>query len=91
MSDLISREVAIKVVENLCVDGKMWGNEGLTLIDAYEAITELSDLPTAYDVDKVVEQIEENILSTETIRRYDAGRRDAYYDAIELVKAGGKE
>jgi hypothetical protein len=65
--DLISRKAAIQVIENLCTDGNMYGNQNLTLIDAYEAIDGISDLHTAYDVDKVVEQIN-HIMKDENIR-----------------------
>lgn len=51
--------------------------------------------PTAYDVDKVVEQLEK--LSDESYKAYciafnsdDRAEYDAYTNAIEIVKAGGK-
>ena len=49
MDEYIKREDAIKCIEGQCVDGKMWGNdesEG-TLIDAYSAIDDLMEIPSA--------------------------------------------
>lgn len=44
--------------------------------------------PTAYDVEKVVEQLEECIADT-TDTETGAGARWAYKGAIKIVKAGG--
>ena len=44
----------------------------------------LEHQPTAYDVDKVVEEIESCFNATE-----DKGRRLAYHRAITIVKGGG--
>lgn len=49
MAEYIKREDAIKCIEGQCVDGKMWGNdesEG-TLIEAYSAIDDLMEIPSA--------------------------------------------
>ena len=54
MDEYIRREDAIKCIEGQCVDGKMWGNdesEG-TLIEAYSAIDDLMEIPSA-DVEPV--------------------------------------
>lgn len=55
MAEHIERETAIRCVANQCVDGKMWGNEETegTLVDAYELMDDLSDIPSA-DVAPVV-------------------------------------
>ncbi len=55
MDEHIEREAAIRCVANQCVDGKMWGNEETegTLVDAYELMDDLSDIPSA-DVAPVV-------------------------------------
>lgn len=44
----------------------------------------IKNQPTAYDVDKVVEEIESCFNATE-----DKGRRLAYHRAITIVKGGG--
>ena len=46
------------------------------------------DYPTAYDVDKVVKQIEEKILNTSDTQ-IGISARMAYGKAIEIVKFGG--
>lgn len=55
MAEYIERKTAIRCVENQCVDGKMWGNEETegTLVDAYQLMDDLSDIPAA-DVAPVV-------------------------------------
>lgn len=45
-------------------------------------------VPTAYDVDKVVEQLESKIEITWS-HDYLGGRKDAFNEAIEIVKGGG--
>ena len=52
--------------------------------DMQDVIYALRDYPTAYDQDKVVEQLEDNFNATE-----DKGVRLAYHHAIEIVKGGG--
>lgn len=58
MSDLISRKAVMELIESKCTDGVI-GTEEEALIGAYELITEITDMPTAFDVDKVVEQLKE--------------------------------
>ena len=48
------------------------------IIDAFD------EMPTAYDPDKVVEQMEEHFNATN-----DKGARLAYHHAIQIVKGGG--
>lgn len=89
-SDLISRSEVIGLIESKCVDGCL-GSEDTTLIDAYDLLNEISDLSTAYDVDRVVEQLEKE---KNPIYREDgslmAERRSLDINrAIEIVKAGG--
>ena len=48
------------------------------IIDAFD------EMPTAYDPDKVVEQLEEHFNATN-----DKGARLAYHHAIKIVKGGG--
>lgn len=55
----------------------------------YDGIIELLDKqPTAYDVDKVVEQLENRVLDT-TDSLTGIGAKWAYKGAINIVKAGG--
>lgn len=82
MSDLISRKALIK---------KFWEftNGGKQRYLIPEEIWEMVELePTAYDIDKVVEQLEEQIEENPycSLANYRAG----LFEAIEIVKSGGK-
>ena len=78
MSDLISRSKLLKEI-------KTWGG-------CVEALHEyIQNMPTAYDVDKVVEELEK--LADENYKAYciafnsdDRAEYDAYTNAIEIVK-----
>ena len=55
----------------------------------------IASQPTAYDPDKIVEQLEENwqiVRGNYAVERsrYFEGKMDAYDRAIEIVKSGGK-
>lgn len=85
MSDLISRKKVISILEQLeehSLSGKM---------DISNAIYLLEKQPTAYDVDKVVEQLES--LSNAEADYYYARSNDVIdrEDAIDIVKKGGVE
>lgn len=94
-NDLISRSKVMELIESKFVDGCLErGDE--TLIDGYGLLDEVSDLPTAYDVDKVVEQLEalssgadDNIMKNEGSEQYYDGFGDGVDEAIKIVKAGG--
>lgn len=85
MSDLISRSQLLKEIET-------WGG-------CVEALHEyIQNMPTAYDVDKVVKQLEElksqvpvNRILDDIIKDKpkELGQLIAYGKAIEIVKAGG--
>lgn len=85
MSDLISRSQLLKEIE-------AWGG-------CVEALHEyIQNMPIAYDVDKVVEQLEESKSQVPVNRVLDniikdkpkeLGQLIAYNKAIEIVKAGG--
>ena len=82
MSDLISRSKVISVLEQLeehSLTGKM---------DISNAIYLLNNQPTAYDIDKVVEELETNKQNAleveESIKEYNVWNK-----AIEIVKQGG--
>lgn len=94
MSDLISRSELIKHFEAIQQQENV---VGLVFV---AAIDEIKEQPTAYDVDKVVEEL--NKLDVKAIKRYKGGtfgdyEGTDYYikqsDAIEIVKQGstGKE
>ena len=55
MAEYIKKEVAIAAIESKCIDGEMYGNDevDMTLVDAYDCIDAINDIPTA-DVAPVV-------------------------------------
>ena len=52
----------------------------------------INDQPTAYDLDKVVRELEEKYdnIPIQYDYNYESGLEDGYADAIEIVKRGGK-
>ena len=82
MSDLISRSEAVQRLIQETVDSK----NNLIHINTVKRL--LQDVDTSYDIDKVVEQLEEKIVITWK-HDYDGGRKDAFNEAIEIVKQGG--
>lgn len=76
-NDLISRKALMSHIEN---QYRQWGDN----YDAEQILGDIEDFDTAYDVNKVVEQLEEHFNSTD-----DRNIRLAYHHAIEIVKAGG--
>ena len=81
MSDLISRNELIKHFEAIQQQENVVGLEFIAMID------EIKEQPTAYDVDKVVEELELHSfeLGTDTLPVHYVRLNDA----IEIVKAGG--
>ena len=94
MSDLISRNRAISILEQLeehSLTGKM---------DISNAIYLLEKQPTAYDIDNVVEELEERKILHERLVEYENKNGtvtekyqhikaiDVLSDAIEIVKKG---
>lgn len=60
----------------------------LKSMEDYDAVRKvINNMPTAYDVDKVVEHLEE--LKSQVPE--ELSQLMAYDDAIEIVKAGGKD
>lgn len=75
-NDLISRSAIMKHIES---QYREWGED----YDAEQILGDIEDAPTAYDVDKVLEQLQEQK------NCYFTYGRGALYTAIEIVKAGG--
>lgn len=88
MGDLISRKAVMELIESKCVDGVI-GTEEEALIGAYGLITNITDLPTAYDVEKVVERLEEQMNNCGK-GAFDKCIRIGYEQSIEIVKGGGQ-
>ena len=94
MSDLISRRALIKHFEAIQQEEHVVGLEFVATID------EIKEQPTAYDIDKVVEKLEERKALYERLVGYESKNGtsteknqhikaiDVLNDAIEIVKAG---
>ena len=91
MSDLISRSEVNDVIDELevytCGRPNTMKVE-ISVLQLQRLINKLKNIPTAYDVDKVVEELEEmktikGSMKTETCRKWDYGTVDK---AIEIVK-----
>ena len=90
MSDLISRSALLEIIENMNFD---FGNDSDDTETIIEMVSEaVNNQPTAYDVDKVVEQLEEEEMPLED--------NDGNYVlcvvvptrvAEMIIRAGGKE
>ena len=82
MSDLISRSEAVQRIIQETVDGKY----NLIHINTVKRL--LQDVDTAYDIDKVVKELETNKQNAleveESIKEYNVWNK-----AIEIVKQGG--
>lgn len=66
--------------------------------DDLEILEKIDEQPTAFDVDKVVEQLEklaneanDKILEAGGLQLYYDGYEDAMRTAVEIVKGGGAE
>ena len=100
MSDLISRSEVNDVIDELevytCGRPNTMKVE-VSVLQLQRFINKLKNIPTAYDVDKVVKEL--NKLDVKAIKRYKGGtfgdyEGTDYYikksEVIEIVKAGGK-
>lgn len=84
MSDLISREAFKEALEDYGFNQETM----IPVISLMKVLEIVDNQPTAYDVDKVVEQLDSNCWKD--IDNIDLPGIDLE-KAIELVKAGGKE
>ena len=63
---------------------------------SYGILSDIEYFPTAYDIDKVIDELDtERFYSSGLFKYeedlYEEGKFDAYNDAIEIVKRGGVE
>lgn len=80
-NDLISRSTLMSHIEN---ERRQWGED----YDAEQILGDIEDFPTAYDVDKVVEQLEAYSNADEA-ERLGTMPVVELTDAITIVKGGG--
>lgn len=87
---LIDADELVKQGYEIVVGGLQYG--------ACNKSIDIDDIPTAYDIDKVVEELEENsVMRANSKDFYDNPQNGEYVDevvllsrAIEIVKRGGK-
>ena len=99
MSDLISRQSVYDMLHGLggCDASDEWSNGWDKAIDT--AIGELNEIPTAYDVDKVVEQLEGEsyiigvnaTVNSDTTADYIEGFNDMVNISLSIVKGAVKD
>ena len=91
MSDLISRSELISIIER---EYREYGDD----YDIEQILGDIEDMPTAFDADKVVSELEKN--ASRYTKKYvtpygNNGYRDtkaiSIHKAIDIVKRGGKE
>ena len=88
MSDLISRQTLIKKLCGDCGNFLRYGEKCERFGCPYNAIIKtIKSQPTAYDVNKVVEQLEERLPFCPT-NQTDTRVEYELLEAIEIVKAG---
>ena len=89
---LIDADVLIQYLKTLQAINR---EDVLYCEDLEDFIDHIEELPTAYDIDKVVEQLEDcktkKYVSGITHNPYEFGACHAMDDAIEIVKKGGAE
>ena len=81
-NDLISRSTLMSHIES---ERRQWGED----YDAEQILGDIEDFPTAYDVDKVVEQLNDKFRVVRNDEDLEWNR--AMDDAITIVEGGGVE
>ena len=88
MNDLISREQTKKAIQNYFIG---LNEKGIYEVDVVDCNAELyheviSELPTAYDVDKVVQQLREQDGVCTGCKRQDECNECSIGERIEIIK-----
>ena len=95
--DLISRKAVFELIDSKAVNGALMFGEKL-MIDGYGLMDEVSDLPTAYNLDVVVskletlaaeyeERVNNKYLGAE--KKKNLAKMNSYKYALNIVKDGG--
>ena len=93
--DLISKKSLLKEIDEVIAQYN-W-KEYVILDILHCARDMIFDQPTAYDIDKVIEQLENeasrcaSFFCDDYRDDYERGKFEAYNDAIEIVEKGGAE
>ena len=96
-NDLVSRKLLLKELDELIAQYS-YERDGAVLMDVLTCVRDMVfDMPTAYDTDRVIEQLDNEAANnteffTDDYRDdYYRGAYAAYCEAIEIVKGGGAE
>lgn len=94
-NDLISRKLLLKDIDEV-IEQYSYEKDGVAIMDASTCVRDMvNDMPTAYDVDKVIEQLENEACRCASFfcddyrDDYERGKFDAYNEVVEIVKKGG--
>ena len=94
--ELISKKSLLKEIDEVIAQYN-WAEEGVILDILHCARDMVFDQPTAYDVNKVIEQLENeasrcaSFFCDDYRDDYERGKFEAYNEAIEIVKGGVEE
>ena len=96
MSDFVRKSDVLNLLYGIFDKYKMSTDKNTSIGKSFgtDVFEEIRNMPTAYDIDKVVEELEK--LADENYKAYciafnsdDRAEYDAYTNAIEIVKQGG--
>lgn len=89
MSDLIRKSDVLDLLYGIFDKYKMSTDKNTSIGKSFgtDVFEEIRNMPTAYDVDKVVEELEKN--EQHCLDMSDWQGQSAICDAIEIVKQGG--
>lgn len=94
--ELISKKSLLKEIDEVIAQYN-WAEEGVILDILHCARDIVFDQPTAYDVNKVIEQLESEASHCASFfdgyytDDYERGKFEAYNEAVEIVKRGGEQ
>lgn len=81
-NDLISRSALMSRIES---ERRQWGED----YDIEQILGDIEDTPTAYDVDKVIEQLEDRSTLSRPVGWSKSYEIVTLNETIEIVKGGG--
>ena len=94
--ELISKKSLLKEIDEVIAQYN-WKDDGV-IMDILVCVRDIVfDHPIAYDIDKVIEQLENetsrcaSFFCDDYRDDYERGKFEAYNDAIEIVEKGGAE
>ena len=95
-NELISKKSLLKEIDEVIAQYN-WADDGIIMDILMCARDMVCDQPTAYDIDKVIEQLESEASHCASFfdgyytDDYERGKFEAYNEAVEIVKRGGEQ